>query len=40
MPVDATAAYNFEFHMATFRNLAYGFMEAMSTEQILDKLSR
>jgi isochorismate hydrolase len=39
MPVDGTAAYNFEFHMATFRNLAYGFMQAMSTEQIINELS-
>lgn len=40
MPVDATAAYNSEFHLATFSNLAYGFMQPMSTDQVLDKLNK
>jgi isochorismate hydrolase len=40
MPVDATAAYNYDFHLSTFRNLTYGFMQAMSTEQVINMLSR
>ncbi len=38
MPVDATAAYNYNFHLGTFQNLAYGFMQAMSTAQIIQEL--
>ncbi len=40
MPVDATAAYNYWFHLGTFRNLSYGFTQAMSTDQIIETLSK
>ncbi len=38
MPVDATAAYNYEFHLATFLNLAYLFARPVKTKTLLDKL--
>jgi len=38
MPVDATAAYNREFHLATFRNLGFGFSPLMMTREVMDKL--
>jgi isochorismate hydrolase len=38
LPVDATAAYNREFHVATFQNLAFGFSPLMKTDDILNKL--
>ncbi len=38
MPVDATAAYNYKFHLGSFQNLAYGFMQAMSTAQVIEEL--
>ncbi len=38
MPVDATAAYNREFHLATFRNLGFGFSPLMMTHEVMDKL--
>jgi isochorismate hydrolase len=40
MPIDGTAAYNYEFHLSTFRNLTYGFMQALSTEQVINMLSK
>ncbi len=38
LPVDATAAYNREFHLATFRNLGFGFSPLMTTGEVIDKL--
>jgi isochorismate hydrolase len=38
MPVDATAAYNYEFHLATFLNLAYMFARPVKTESLIDLL--
>lgn len=38
LPVDATAAYNYKFHLGSIQNLAYGFMQAMSTAQIIEEL--
>jgi len=38
MPVDATAAYNYEFHLATFLNLAYLFARPVKTKTLLDLL--
>lgn len=35
MPVDATAAYNYEFHLATFLNMAYMFSMPVDTESLL-----
>jgi isochorismate hydrolase len=37
-PVDATAAYNKEFHISTFRNLGYGFCPILTTSQLIDSL--
>lgn len=39
LPVDATAAYNREFHLATFRNLAFGFSPLMKTNDVIQKLN-
>jgi len=39
MPVDATAAYNYEFHLATFLNLAYMFSRPVKTKTLIDSLS-
>ena len=38
MPVDATAAYNYEFHLATFLNLAYMFTRPVKTESLVGML--
>lgn len=38
MPVDATAAYNYEFHLATFLNLAYLFSRPIVTNTLLEHL--
>jgi nicotinamidase-related amidase len=38
MPVDATAAYNYEFHLATFLNLSYMFARPMNTFSLINKL--
>lgn len=35
MPVDATAAYNYEFHLATFLNMAYLFSTPITTEALI-----
>jgi isochorismate hydrolase len=35
IPVDATAAYNREFHLAAFRNLCFGFMPLVATADII-----
>ncbi len=38
MPVDATAAYNYEFHLATFLNMSYLFSRPIITNTLLDHL--
>ena len=38
LPLDATAAYNREFHIATFRNLGFGFSPLMNTEEVINIL--
>ncbi|MDT8392562.1 MAG: isochorismatase family protein [Bacteroidales bacterium] len=35
MPVDATAAYNYEFHLATFLNMAYIFSRPLTTGSLI-----
>ncbi len=39
MPVDATAAYNYEFHLATFLNMAFLFSRPVKTKTLIDSLS-
>jgi nicotinamidase-related amidase len=38
LPIDATAAYNRQFHLATFRNLSFGFLPLMTTSEVIEKL--
>ena len=38
-PVDATAAYNREFHLSTFRNLGFGFCPILKTSDIINSLN-
>ncbi len=38
MPVDATAAYNYEFHLATFLNYAYMFSRPVLTQALIDSI--
>ena len=38
-PVDATAAYNREFHMSTFRNLGFGFCPILKTADLINSLN-
>jgi len=38
LPIDATAAYNRQFHMSTFRNLSFGFSPLMTSEEVINKL--
>ncbi|MEN8225399.1 MAG: isochorismatase family protein [Bacteroidota bacterium] len=35
LPVDATAAYNYEFHLATFLNMAYMFSRPITTQDLI-----
>jgi len=35
LPVDATAAYNYEFHLATFLNMAYMFSKPLKTVELI-----
>lgn len=37
-PVDTTAAYNREFHISTFRNLLYGFIHPVLSEELLNNI--
>ena len=39
MPVDATAAYNYEFHLATFLNIAYMFSRPLTTKELIASLN-
>jgi nicotinamidase-related amidase len=38
LPFDATVAYNRLFHIATFRNLSFGFSPLMTTTEVINKL--
>lgn len=40
MPVDATAAYNFEFHLATFLNMAYMFSQPLKTHTLIQMIGK
>ena len=35
MPIDTTAAYNFDFHLATIQNLSYGFCQPVLSNEII-----
>jgi len=37
-PVDATAAYNREFHLSTFRNLGFGFCPLIRTSELISSI--
>jgi isochorismate hydrolase len=37
-PVDATAAYNRDFHISTFRNLGFGFCPLMRTSELISSV--
>ena len=37
-PVDATATYNEEFHTASYTNLCHGFIEPVTTNQLIETL--
>jgi nicotinamidase-related amidase len=34
-PVDATAAYNLDLHLSTFKNMAFGFSPVITTEDLI-----
>lgn len=38
LPIDATAAYNRDFHLSTFRNLCFGFSPMHTTSDIISTL--
>jgi nicotinamidase-related amidase len=38
-PVDATAAYNREFHLSTFKNLGFGFCPILKTSDLIKSLN-
>lgn len=40
IPVDATATYNREFHLSTFRNLVFGFMPLSTTQDIIHAIEK
>ena len=37
-PIDATAAYNREFHFSTFRNLGFGFCPLIRTSELISSV--
>jgi len=37
-PVDATAAYNRDFHLSTFRNLGFGFCPLIRTSELINSV--
>lgn len=39
MPVDATAAYNYEFHLATFLNMSYMFAAPLNTTTLIKMMN-
>jgi nicotinamidase-related amidase len=38
-PIDATAAYNRDFHLSTFRNLGFGFCPILTTSDLINSLN-
>jgi isochorismate hydrolase len=38
-PIDATAAYNREFHLSTFRNLGFGFCPILKTSDLINSFN-
>lgn len=40
LPVDSTATYNRELHVATFKNLAFGFSPVMTAEEVINALKK
>ncbi len=38
LPIDATATYLREMHLATFRNLSFGFSPVLTTTEVIEKL--
>jgi nicotinamidase-related amidase len=39
-PIDATAAYNREFHLSTFRNLGFGFCPILTTDDLINSIDK
>ena len=39
-PIDATAAYNYKFHLATFQNLAFGFTPPILTNELIEEIEK
>ncbi|MCD4774011.1 MAG: isochorismatase family protein [Bacteroidales bacterium] len=40
MPIDTTAAYNFDFHLGTIQNLSYGFCQPVLSDEIIEQLKK
>lgn len=40
LPIDATAANNYDIHLSTFRNLAHGFCTPVLTQRIVEELEQ
>lgn len=40
MPIDTTAAYNLNFHLATIQNLAYGFCQPTLSSEIINAIKK
>ena len=40
MPIDTTAAYNFDFHLSTIKNLSYGFCQPILSNEIINEISK
>ncbi len=40
MPIDTTAAYNFDFHLGTIQNLSYGFCQPVLSNEIIKAISK
>ena len=40
MPIDTTAAYNFNFHLGTIQNLSYGFCEPILSNEIIRAIKK
>ena len=39
LPVDATATYNYEFHLATFLNMSYMFSRPVTTSELIELMN-
>jgi nicotinamidase-related amidase len=38
LPIDATATYNHELHISTYKNLSFGFSPALTTDEVIKAL--